>query len=232
MSFLNWFSRKPAGPVADAGESSGLGHADATQPIYNAAHPKLRTAVPTTGPHSQRRNERLERREMLYAIVRECMTQAGVLSSQYKFKVLSLDSRGREYLVMVDLPRDTPNEADHLAEIERLIARNAKSRHDIVVTAVYWRVAEQVTVDVPATPHTVHHAADATPTPRYEPLQADEVVAFKKALASAPAAQVPAPVGELVRSGRRNPAPLPVFAETEIGEGHPSLSGTQYGELR
>ena len=230
MSFFNWFSRKPAGPVADAGESSGLGHADATQPIYNAAHPKPRTAVPAVGPHSQRRNERLERREMLYAIVRECMTQAGVLSSQYKFKVLSLDSRGREYLVMVDLPRDTPNESDHLAEIERLIARNAKSRHDIVVTAVYWRVAEQVTVDVAAVAHPVHHTAIVS-VPRFEPLHADEVAAFKKALANTPVAQATAPMGELVRSGRRNPAPLPVFAETEIGEGHPSLSGTQYGEL-
>jgi hypothetical protein len=231
MSFLNWFSRKPAVPVADAGESSGLGPADATQPIYNAAHPKPRPVAPATGPHSQRRNERLERREMLYAIVRECMNQAGVLSSQYKFKVLSLDSKGREYLVMVDLPRETPNESTHLAEIERLIARNAKSRHDIVVTAVYWRVAEQVTVDVPATPAPVHPAASAAPVPRYEPLQSDEVEAFKKALASAPAAQAPAPVGELVRSGRRNPAPMPVFAETEINVAHSPLSGTQYGDL-
>ena len=230
MSFLNWFSRKPVAPVADAGESSGLGHADATQPIYNAAHPKPRIPAPAAGPHSQRRNERLERREMLYAIVRECMTQAGVLSSQYKFKVLSLDSKGREYLVMVDLPRDTPNESGHLAEIERQIARNAKSRHDIVVTAVYWRVAEQVAVDVAAVVDPAHQATTAS-APRYEPLQADEVAAFKKALASSPSAQVPAPVGELVRSGRRNPAPMPVFAETEIGEGHSPLSGTQYGEL-
>lgn len=231
MSFLNWFSRKPVVPVADAGESSGMGHADATQPIYSAAHPKPRNLAHNAGPHSQRRNERLERREMLYAIVRECMTQAGVLSSQYKFKVLSLDSKGREYLVMVDLPRDTPNESGHLAEIERQISRNAKSRHDIVVTAVYWRVAEQVTVDVPATPPAVPPAADAAHVPRYEPLQQDEVAAFKKALASAPAAQAPTPVGELVRSGRRNPAPMPVFADTEIGEGHSPLSGTQYGDL-
>lgn len=230
MSFLNWFARKPAVPVDDAGESSGLGHADATQPIYNAAHPRARAPLPVASPNSQRKNERLERRETLYAIVRECMTQAGVLSSQYKFKVLSLDSRGREYLVMVDLPRDTPNESAHLAEIERQIARNAKSRHDIVVTAVYWRVAEQVAVDVAAAAPPAHHAAVAS-APRYEPLQHDEVAAFKKALASTPAAQAPAAVGEMVRSGRRNPTPMPVFAETEIGEGHSPLSKTQYGEL-
>lgn len=230
MSFLNWFARKPAVLVDDAGESSGLGHADATQPIYNAAHTRARAPVPVAGPHSQRKNERLERRETLYAIVRECMTQAGVLSSQYKFKVLSLDSKGREYLVMVDLPRDTPNESAHLAEIERQIARNAKSRHDIVVTAVYWRVAEQVAVDVPAVAPVALHVAVAA-APRYEPLQEDEVAAFKKALANVPAGPAPTLAGELVHSGRRNPAPMPVFAETEIGEGHSPLSKTQYGEL-
>jgi hypothetical protein len=53
----------------------------------------------------------MERREMLYAVVREAMVRAGVLSSTYKFKVLSLDPRGRQFMVMVDLataPRATP----------------------------------------------------------------------------------------------------------------------------
>ena len=45
----------------------------------------------------------MARRELLYAVVREAMVRAGVLSSSYKFKVLSLDPRGRQFLVMVDL---------------------------------------------------------------------------------------------------------------------------------
>ena len=96
------------------------------------------------GASSSRRTERLERRELLYSIVRECMTQSGVLSSKYKFKVLSLDSKGREYLIMIDLPKENAVEARGLTDIEGLIARNAKNRHGILVTAVYWRVVEQV----------------------------------------------------------------------------------------
>jgi hypothetical protein len=33
------------------------------------------------------------------------MTRAGILSSSYKFKVLSLDSRSDQYLIMMDLGR-------------------------------------------------------------------------------------------------------------------------------
>ena len=49
---------------------------------------------------ANRKHERLERRELLYAVVREAMIQGRVLSSSYKFKVLSLDARGRQYLMM------------------------------------------------------------------------------------------------------------------------------------
>ena len=73
------------------------------------------------------------------------MIKAGVLSSTYKFKVLSLDSRGRQYLIMMDLARQYAGETARLAEIEGLIAQHAKVRHDILVTAVYWRVNEHVT---------------------------------------------------------------------------------------
>ena len=48
----------------------------------------------------------MARRELLYAVVRDAMTRAGVLSAGYKFKVLSLDARGRQFLVMVDLARN------------------------------------------------------------------------------------------------------------------------------
>ncbi len=73
------------------------------------------------------------------------MIKAGVLSSTYKFKVLSLDSRGRQYLIMMDLARQYVGETARLAEIEGLIAQHAKTRHDILVTAVYWRINEHVT---------------------------------------------------------------------------------------
>lgn len=243
MSMFNWFSRKPPAPVPDAAESSGLGHMDATEPIGNGRFKPVSTAP---GSAANRKSERLERREMLYAIVRECMTQAGVLSASYKFKVLSLDSRGREYLVMMDLPHTHAGETGRLAEIEGLIARSAKNRHDILVTAVYWRVNEHVTAGL-SQPVQQHPTPAPSPEPvaidipvearkapgaqRYEPLQQEEMAAFKKALATAPAPGSIVRAGELVKSGRRNPAPMPDFADTEIDEPASPLSKTQYGDL-
>jgi hypothetical protein len=236
MAFFNWFSKKPPAPPTGDADSSGLSHVDATQPITSGDFARARMVLPAPGSAGNRKHERLERREMLYAIVRECMTQAGVLSSSYKFKVLSLDSRGRQYLVMMDLPHEHGSETGRLAEIEALIARNAKSRHDILVTAVYWRVIEHVTAGLTQPAHVaaavVQPEAPAAPvnTTRFEPLQEDEVAAFKKALASVPLPPQGAP-GEIIRSGRRNPAPLPDFKDTEIDEPASPLSRTQYGDL-
>jgi len=189
-----------------------------------------------------------------------------VLSASYKFKVLSLDPRGKQYLIMMDLSQQAAGETGRLAEIESVIAQGAKSRHDILVTAVYWRLNEHVTAGLtatksgsgapssrpaplaPATPHEppvlrspvapVAMAAAVAPAAahasRYEPLQADEVVAFKNALASASTVTPLVAPGEIVKSGRRNPAPEPDFENTELFEGAAPaspLSGTQYGEL-
>src|SRR4051812_16464275 len=74
MSLFNWFARKKAPAEADV-SSTGLA-------------PSSRG---DGAPISNRRGERMARREYLYVIVRECMNRAGVLSSTYKFKVLSLD---------------------------------------------------------------------------------------------------------------------------------------------
>jgi hypothetical protein len=64
-----------------------------------------------------------ERRELLYTAVRDAMVRAGVLSAGYKFKVLSLDQRGRQFLVMMDLAPEYGGDMDRLGEIEALIAR-------------------------------------------------------------------------------------------------------------
>ncbi len=228
-------------------ESSGLGHVDATVPFSSSGKPRGR--VPTTPPGSaaNRKGERLERREMLYSVVREAMLRAGVLSSTYKFKVLSLDSRGRQYLIMMDMARQYAGETARLAEIEGLIAQHAKTRHDILVTAVYWRINEHVTAGLsrvsaptvvpirPAVaakpPAAVPSAPVAPPKPAYEPLHPEEVAAFKNALASVAAPGPLSAPGEIVKSGRRNPAPPPTFDDTEFDDRPSPLSGTQYGDL-
>lgn len=170
---------------------------------------------------------------MLYSVVRESMIRVGVLSSSYKFKVLSLDSRGRQYLIMMDLARLQADEIGRMSEIESLIAHSAKSRYDILVTSVYWRINEQVTAGLTrSAPAAVPRkpVAATPPKPSYEPLQADEVAAFKQALASVPPPASLSSPGEIVHSGRRNPNPMPTFADTELDERTP-LSGTQYGDL-
>lgn len=240
MSFLQWFSKKPQAKQVPTPESSGLGHVDATVPLNAASQARMGT---TPANHAaNRKTERLERRELLYAVVRQSMTRAGVLSSSYKFKVLSLDSRGRQYLIMLDIARQYAGETARLAEIEGEIAKRAKSQHDILVTSVYWRVNEHVTTGLsrPAplatAPTTTAPVVSISPVPtpikpRFEPLQVDEVAAFKQALAQGVAKAPAPPPGEVVRSGRRNPAPAPVFQDTQLDESHSPLSGTQYGDL-
>ena len=220
------------------------------------------------GSHSARRKgERTARRELLYAVVREAMVRAGVLSASYKFKVLSLDGHGRQYLVMMDLAREFGGGADRLSEIEALIAQSAKSRHDILVTAVYWRLNEHVAVGsaglqqrarpsqpmpLDSQPAPLHSApaplaATAARAPAYEPIQADEVEAFKKALVQGSTGPVPLaaePVAANARvrafdgSGHHGPRSytlLTGYEDTELPDAEnkaPLLSGTQYGDLR
>ncbi|MBU0746883.1 MAG: hypothetical protein KKG67_08785 [Gammaproteobacteria bacterium] len=309
MSLFSWFSRKPAPPKPRAAaEPSGLLNADATVPL-TPGRPGNPLGQPVPPEHAaNRKNERMERRELLYTVVRDAMVRAGVLSASYKFKVLSLDQRGRQFLVMMDLAREYGGETVRLSEIEALIAQTAKTRYDILVTAVYWRINDHVAVGipqkgvaplgaslqaaaptaavrrppvaaatapvVPATPSAaaapvrpatpvstapirppagvtapaplapMSPPAAATaqkPAPRFEPIEADEVAAFKRALANAAGtatASAPAAVvkpGVPVRSGPLLPPSAPTgFEDTEMpgSDGAaPDLGSTQYGEL-
>jgi hypothetical protein len=232
MSLLSWFSRKSPNP--STGESSSLGHMDATRPLAQSRNGQGRTEPPRADNAANRKNERLERRELLYSVVRESMVRAGVLSASYKFKVLSLDQRGRQFLVMMDLSRELGSESSRWSEIEVLIAQAAKARYDILVTAVYWRTSDHVVVGNPQRrPALAPAPARPAAAPRFEPIEAEEVAAFKKALnAAAPAAAA----GTTVRSGPRA-TPLTGYEDTEMPDQEPDaptpgLSTTQYGDLK
>lgn len=263
MSFFNWFSGKPAagaavsGRVQPGGESSGLGVGDDHRPAAASLKPAADGSVRTSSTHKSHRHAK---RELLYTAVREAMIRAGVLSASYKFKVLSLDPRGEQFMVMMDLSQEFGAQAERLAEIEVMIAQGAKSRYNIRVTAVYWRFNELVSVPRPAgvpqashRPTPLHHAEAALaaavlpepaiaalkPAPvvhRYEPIQADEVAAFKQALAAASAQGVPAAAeaGTPGRSIPRSYTLLTGFEDTEMPDSPalvPALSATQYGDL-
>ena len=220
-----------------------MGQVDATLPIHRS---QPATAVPERHPvSSPRRNERLERRELLYGVVRESMTAAGVLSATYKFKVLSLDASGRQYLIMMDMPREHLADPGRFAEIEGAIARGAKERYDILVTAVYWRINELVTTGsgithgVSRAPHAnsvepIHEPVPKTPVAipsPYAPIQDEEMLAFKKAVAAAASGTTAAPRGELVHSSRRNAEPMPDFSDTEPFDPTSPLGTSQFGGL-
>ena len=297
MSLLSWFMRKSAPAKPRAADASGLLNADATVPLMPGrdGRPLLTPSAPPE--HAANRvNERMERRELLYIVVRDAMVRAGVLSASYKFKVLSLDQRGRQFLIMMDLAREYGGETVRLSEIEALIAQTAKTRYDIAVTAVYWRINDHVAVGLPQKGIAPHGASVSAapaapsapmppvapvprPTPRpaaperpllqprpepvvaapvcpaqppgplltptppapnlFDPIEADEVAAFKRALASAAAARPtsPAPLGVSVQTGPLlHPSPSDTgFADTEMPTHDPrapDLSSTQYGELR
>ncbi|WP_440106005.1 hypothetical protein [Acidovorax sp. BL-A-41-H1] len=323
MSLFSWFSRKPApAKPRSVAEPSGLLNADATVPLNPGRQGRPLSEQLPPEHAANRKNERMERRELLYTVVRDAMVRAGVLSASYKFKVLSLDQRGRQFLVMMDLAREYGGETVRLSEIEALIAQTAKTRYDILVTAVYWRINDHVAVGLPqkgvspqaaalqsaaqslrrppmaaaalgaqagtppgvpampvATgaamrPVTTAPAPLSTPAPlsrpamaaaavavapaaaavapsapasrtastRFEPIEADEVAAFKRALASAAVAggaaaavSAAARPGVAVRSGPILAPSAPTgFEDTQTpGTDGPSpdLSTTQYGEL-
>ena len=261
MSLFNWFSGKSRKnqravrkPLAEP-ESSGLTRDERTRPVEGSRlpsqpSPPARTAVPSPGGQKSHRHAQ---RELLYAVVREAMIQAGVLSARYKFKVLSLDPKGDQFMVMMDLSQEFGGQTDRLADIEVLIAQNAKSRHNIRVTAVYWRMNEMVSVGRPqqsqgrgnreaavqvpsaAMAQTVPVAVQPG-VPRYEPIQADEVAAFKQALAAASAAGPVLAIakGVSIRSGPRSYTLLTGFEDTEMPDSPavlPALSVSQYGDL-
>lgn len=277
MSLFSWFTRKPKTQAPHS----------RMHPASVHSHPPGGSAAPAAAATELRKTERMERREQLYQAVRDTMVRVGVLSAGYKFKVLSLDQRGAQFLVMVDLTQEYGRDVVRLTEIESLILHAAKTRFDILVTAVYWRVnptdqfsaaaqpgqkpqvtaptatagkapaaalAPQVAAPrvaplvppplVPPQPAQAEAPAAAAPKgtrpgQRYEPIDADEVAAFKQALARAAASRPtapPAPMGDSVRTGPiLRPSSNTGFEDTVMPDqdGHSSdLSGTQYGELR
>ena len=191
------------------------------------------TTMPLISP---RRGRRILRREQLFSVVRESMIRGGVLSSSYEFKVLTLDSNGDSFLVLIDLalPGEVMPDA-YLLEIERWIQTSAKSRHSMSIPSVYWRrraahdqrgmalksavVAQTQRPGAQANPT----AIPAPPSSRHGPAQAvdaTELEAFRQALAAA------APVRRAAPDTQDLLLPVP-----ESHSDFSALSDTQHGKL-
>jgi hypothetical protein len=151
---------------------------------------------------------------------------------------------------MIDVPRQYMTDPEHFVAMEGAIARSAKERFEMQVTAVYWRVNDMVSarpapaavvpaaaaVKAPAPPRpSATGASSPAPVPRRpaadEDVSVDEVLAFKRAVAAAANNAAPARAGEVVRSGPRNPAPVPDFSDTEPFDSNSPLGPSQFGGL-
>ncbi len=129
--FGNWFSKKRAAAGGFASDSE----------LFDQAHAAKLATAGSRNP-AGRKSQRLEQRELLYAVVRETMARLGLITSSYKYKVLSLDPQGRQYLIMMDIKQDTQRQAPLMSKIEQLLTQEAQSRHGIQITGVYWRLSE------------------------------------------------------------------------------------------
>ncbi|MBT3066377.1 hypothetical protein [Rhodoferax sp. U11-2br] len=234
MSVFSWlFAKSAPEPTA------------AAPAVTKSAAPRSVPGPNSVDPLADLKHQRHERRENLYDVVRNVMLRSEVLASHYKFKVLSLDARGRQFLVMIDLLGDQVLAPGRWNAVEQLMAMTAAQRYDLQVKAVYWRLV----------PHTAAEAArrsaqpieepvrapaevaiPATPARQgYDPIDNDEVLAFKKAISEAsPGTPADVKPGEVLTSGPRKPAPPPGYEDTQLLEPDDAaspLSRTQFGGL-
>jgi hypothetical protein len=173
----------------------------------------------------RRREQALARREQLYGAVRESLLKVGILAASYRFKVLALDQTGMQYLVMIDLASNLGRSAAQMTEIEAVIADHAKSHCDIAVTAVYWRADDRLgqasavpaTTPRPPLEEVKKPVEPAVVEPQgrgFEPLQTEEMLAFKRALSVTTAAPAPAAAA---RPPARGYSPLATgYEDTQI----------------
>lgn len=244
MSLFDWLTSK-SGP-----------HKHAASTTLAKVPPHQVPNGPATTPIPELKTQRQERRDRLYAVVREAMLRSEVLASRYKFKVLSLDTHGREFLVMVDLLDARAVSPGRFSVIEQLIISHADQQHGMCVKSVYWRVNEALAAvpPVPAqhvsAPHVptpgVHAAAlvaspplptsISTPThaPVFEPIDQAEVLAFKKAIGTQSNADADV-AGQVRTSGPRHHNVVTGYEDTQLleqpDEVASPLSRTQFGEL-
>lgn len=202
MALFNWFTKKSGSNAAalPSGASQKAQRSHAAAPFAQTSFtPPTPSAPlhPPAGPTSrseERKAKRHTRREQLYSAIRQAMTRCGVLSASFKFKVLSLDQTGDQFLVMMDILPSLGWHEEKLLQSEALVMQIAKAQFGMLVSAVYWRIDTQAGLDDarkksgPSKPDAMPLARKPS-APRFEPVDDGEVSAFHRALAAS-AAQV------------------------------------------
>lgn len=111
-------------------------------------------------PYSK--SQRAEQRERLYPIVRESLLHAGVLSSRFKFKVLSADTRGQRFLIIIDLSPELMDDVALLTQVEALITHHSVAKYNSHIAGVYWRANNDLVPPQHSAPGPRHAAIGAT----------------------------------------------------------------------
>lgn len=119
--------------------------------------------------HAKRKAQRALHREYLHDVVRECMATVGVLSSHYKFKVLTVDRESTQFVVMIDMLNLVAPDRDGLSDMETSIAHRAMSLRGMRVIAVYWRMTDQASLLRPRGEARIPAATSPAPMPSRRP---------------------------------------------------------------
>ena len=237
MSFFDWLRPKLKT------HKSTVTHAAAQTAMSRHA-----ASAPAAPPDADLKTQRQERRERLYAVVREAMLRSEVLASRYKFKVLSLDTHGRQFLIMVDLLDVRAVLPERFPVIEQLIMSHAAQQHGLHVKSVYWRISEvpasarpvppaPTPAVVPVTPPVVPTRVASPPVhkPEFDPIDQAEVLAFKKAIGVLPSTAGDVGASPSRAAGPRQPGGMTGYEDTQLldppDDAASPLSRTQFGEL-
>ena len=282
MSLFNWFSNQ-TGPAGKANEAeperrhlprdTGVKtHQEAQLPARNGLTKSVSTDMPGTASlnlsstkevstqKAERKSKRHARRELLYVAIRESLTRAGVMSANYKFKVLSIDPRGEQFMVMMELAVMPSHSIERLGEIEIMMTQIAQSRFQIHIMAVYWRLAAAATAtdeSLPPGTHFKEAPRDALPVappavlmpvavvkakgmmPAMDATQRFEVTSMLPPTKPVPTKKSEAKAVPSATTGSRRNAHsytlLTGFEDTEMASTFnltPALSPTQHGDLR
>jgi hypothetical protein len=192
------------------------------------------------------RSARHDRRERTYVVVRDAMARAGVLSANYKFKVLSLDAEGQRFVVMMDVAREYAGDTERMIMVETTITQSAKVRLDLQIVAVYWRINPQMSAMGMAS----RNQRDRQAAPAATVWQ-NEIPVKGRRMADRPVARLQdEQVSSAHSTGSRVETPAPQRTETTLEDArlaaaktqepdfaptrpasHQDLSNTQYGDL-
>lgn len=142
MKLPSWMTGKPTAAASARQRRASQTEAPARKTRSSRTDRAPANSVEQAPPEA-RRTGGTERREQLYAALREALSSVGVLPADYKAKALSVDRSGGQYLVMMDVGAQMGGDAQRLGQLEMLMAQAARTRADLIVTGVYWRIDPQ-----------------------------------------------------------------------------------------